>query len=137
MQPPHTREAVAIAALRIALALMYLAHAIILKIFTLGFRGTSEAFVALGFPWWVSYPVIIVEVIGGILLFLGLFTRPIALILLPILLGALIIKFPNGWLFDYPGGGWEYLAYLILLSFAQAALGPGALALDNCRSRQS
>jgi putative oxidoreductase len=132
-----SKETIAIAALRIALAVMYLGHAIILKIITLGFEGTSKAFVGLGFPWWVSYPVIFVEVFGGTLLLFGLFTRVISLALTPILIGALIVKFPNGWLFDYPGGGWEYLAYLILLSFAQVALGPGAFALDNCRPRQS
>lgn len=131
MEQHATKEAIAIAALRIALALMYLSHAIILKIVMLGFAGTSAAFVGLGLPWWLSYPVILVEVAGGVLLLLGVWTRLVALALLPILVGGFIVKFPNGWLFDYPGGGWEYLAYLILLSLVQAVLGPGAFAFET------
>jgi putative oxidoreductase len=53
------------------------------------------------------------------------------LALVPILIGAFLVKFPNGWPFDYPGGGWEYPAYLILLSLCQAVLGPGAIAVDG------
>lgn len=133
MESRLTKESIAIAALRIALASMYLAHAIILKIFLLGFAGTSDAFVTLGFPWWTSYLVIPAEVVGGVLLLLGIYVRQVALALVPVLVGAFLVKLPNGWLFDLPGGGWEYPAYLILLSFVQAALGPGAYALERRR----
>ena len=48
---------------------------------------------------------------------------------LPILLGALSVHAPNGWLFTAPNGGWEYPAFLALAAFAHVLIGDGALAL--------
>ncbi len=120
---------VGIAILRISLGIMYLAHGLILKVLMLGFAKTAAAFSEIGIPGWTAYFVIPIEVIGGIMLILGIYTEPVAIILLPILVVALVLKFPNGWLFDLPGGGWEYLAYLIVLSGVQVIMGPGAFAL--------
>jgi hypothetical protein len=36
------------------------------------------------------------------------------LLLLPVLLGALMVHAPNGWVFNAPNGGWEYPAFLAL-----------------------
>ena len=44
------------------------------------------------------------------------------------LLGALVIHAPNGWLFTAPNGGWEYPAFLALAALAQVLIGDGAYA---------
>lgn len=54
-----------------------------------------------------------------------------SLLLIPILLGALKVHRPNGFVFSYPNGGWEYPAFLIVVSAVQALLGEGAYALGR------
>lgn len=62
---------------------------------------------------------------------LGVQVRAVSLLLIPILLGALKVHRPNGFVFSYPNGGWEYPAFLIVVSAVQALLGEGAYALGR------
>ncbi|HEY8593109.1 MAG TPA: DoxX family protein [Sphingomicrobium sp.] len=117
--------------LRVALGIMYLAHSIVLKVMVFGLAGTAGYFVSLGLPRWLAYATIGAEAIGGAAILLGIKARWFALALSPILVGALFTAHANnGWVFSAPGGGWEYPAYLVVLSFAQFLLGDGALALN-------
>jgi putative oxidoreductase len=67
------------------------------------------------------------------MLILGLQVRLVALALLPVLIGALWVHAGNGWVFTAKGGGWEYPAYLIVLSMVQALVGEGAFALSRSK----
>jgi putative oxidoreductase len=49
--------------------------------------------------------------------------------LLPVLLGAVLVHAPNGWLFNAPNGGWEYPAFLAVAAIAHILIGDGAWAL--------
>jgi putative oxidoreductase len=69
------------------------------------------------------------ELVGGILLILGVRTRWVALALVPIMLGATWAHAGNGWVFSAPKGGWEYPAFWTVTLFVQALLGDGAYAL--------
>jgi len=62
-------------------------------------------------------------------LILGLWTRPIAILLLPILVGATLQHVGNGWLFTVNGGGWEFPAFWTVMLVVQALLGDGAYAV--------
>jgi putative oxidoreductase len=116
--------------LRVSLGTMYLAHSIVLKLFTFGIAGTAAYFVTLGLPRWLAYVTIAAEAIGGAAILLGIKARWFALALSPLLVGALVTAHAgNGWVFNAPGGGWEYPAYLFVLSIAQFLLGDGAFAL--------
>lgn len=115
-------------ALRLARAVAFLAHGLFkLLVFTL--PGTTAFFERHGFPGWSAGPVIALELVGGLLLLLGVGARWAALVLIPVTAGALLVYWPNGWLFTNTGGGWEYLAFLIAALAAQALLGDGAFAL--------
>lgn len=116
--------------LRIALGCVFLAHAHF-KLAVLGLEQAGHFFAQHGFPAWTVYPVAFAEAIGGIALVVGSFTRIAALGLIPTMLGALGVHFPNGWYFGNPGGGWEYIAFLIAALGAQAMLGDGAFALGS------
>lgn len=129
LQNPTAQREAGIGLLRISLGLMFLAHGLVLKVFTFTLAGTAAFFVSLGLPAWTAYATAGAEIVGGALLILGLFTRPVALLLIPILLGALVVHSGNGWVFSAPNGGWEYPLYLAVLSLAQALLGSGAFAL--------
>jgi putative oxidoreductase len=52
------------------------------------------------------------------------------LALSPALIGAIIwVHASNGWVFTATNGGWEYPAFLIVVSVVQFLLGDGAYAL--------
>ena len=115
--------------LRIALGLMFLSHSIVLKYFTFTLDGTAKFFASIGLWSPLAYVVFAAEVVGGIMLVLGVQVRLVALALLPILLGAVWVHAGNGWVFTSANGGWEYPLYLTLLSLVQMLLGEGAYAL--------
>jgi uncharacterized membrane protein YphA (DoxX/SURF4 family) len=73
--------------------------------------------------------VFVAEVLGGAAPVAGLYTRAVALALLPVLLGAFTVHWPNGWYFGSPHGGWEYIAVLLAALLVQAGLGDGRFAL--------
>jgi putative oxidoreductase len=124
--------------LRISLGVMYVAHSVVLKYFTFTLAGSAQYFVSIGLPAWLSYVTFFAEVIGGLMLILGVQARWVALGLSPILLGAIFsAHLANGWVFTAPGGGWEYPAYLFVLSIAQFLLGDGAFALKSSRALSS
>ena len=116
-------------ALRAVLGILFLAHAG-LKLFVFTPAGTAQFFAGLGLPGPLAYLVILAEVLGGIALIAGIYSRVVALALIPILLGAIVfVHGPAGFFFNNPNGGWEYLAFWIAALVAQALLGDGALAV--------
>jgi putative oxidoreductase len=115
--------------LRLGLGAMFLAHSLWLKAFVYTLPGTAAFFGSVGLPGVLAYLVFAAEVIGGGLLILGLQVRWVAIGLLPILLGATWVHWPNGWLFTNPNGGFEYPLFLTLATLVQALLGDGAFAL--------
>lgn len=116
--------------LRATLGTVFVAHAG-LKLFVYGLAGTAAFFAAHGFPSWTAYPVFAAELVGGLALLLGVGTRWVALGLVPVMLGALTVHWPNGFWFTAPEGGWEYVAFLTLALLVQALLGDGAYALQH------
>ncbi|WP_035484766.1 DoxX family protein [Geminicoccus roseus] len=117
-------------ALRAALGIMFVAHAYLkYAIFTVaGFEGYLGS---LGLPVLLAWPIILAELIGGIAILVGYHSRLFSLALLPILLGALAVHFPNGWVFSAPNGGWEFPAFLAVGALAHALIGDGAFALRS------
>jgi putative oxidoreductase len=115
--------------LRVALGSLFLAHAG-LKIFVFSPAGTAQFFGSLGLPPALAYLVIAIEVIGGVALTLGVYSRIAALALIPGMVGAIVtVHGPAGFFFNNPNGGWEYPAFWIVGLVAVALLGDGAYAL--------
>ena len=119
--------------LRLALGAMFLSHSLVLKLYVFTLAGNAQFFASIGLPAALGHVVFAAEAIGGILLILGVQSRWVALALLPVLLGAVSVHAPNGWMFAYANGGWEYPAYLAVLAVVQALLGDGAHALSPSR----
>jgi putative oxidoreductase len=69
--------------------------------------------------------VLAAELLGGLCLIVGFQVRLAALALVPVMLGALVPHVANGWMFTNPGGGWEYVAFLIGALIVQALVGKG------------
>ena len=132
---PYQQTEFATFLLRIALGIVYLAHSLLLKLATYGLAGTAGFFVSVGLPGWLAYVTFLAEAIGGVLLILGVKTRWVVLALMPALFGAIIwVHAGNGWVFTAPNGGWEYPAFLIVVSVVQFLLGDGLYALAPSKS---
>lgn len=115
--------------LRVGLGLLFLAHGLVLKVMTFTIPGTVGYFESIGYPGVFAYLVILGEIGGGLLLIAGVYTRWIALALLPIMIGATLQHVGNGWVFSAQGGGWEFPAFWTVLLVVQSLLGDGAFAV--------
>ncbi|HXM83832.1 MAG TPA: DoxX family protein [Burkholderiales bacterium] len=115
--------------LRIALGVMFYAHAWLkIKVYTPA--GAVKYFESLGVPGAMAYLTMAAEIAGGTLLILGIETRWIALLLIPLIAGTIVLVHgKNGWLFSNKDGGWEYPAFWIVGLVVQALLGGGSFAL--------
>jgi putative oxidoreductase len=116
--------------LRLALGTMFVAHAG-LKYFVFTLPGTAQFFQSLGLPGALAYFTFAAELLGGLLILLGVYGRWVSAALIPVLLGALWAHAANGWVFTAPNGGWEYPAFLAAAALAHVLIGDGAYALVN------
>ena len=117
--------------LRVGLGVLLLAHAG-LKVFVFTPEGAAGYFASLGLPGAFAYLTIAAETLGGIALIVGFQTSLVALLLVPVLLGATILGHaPNGFWFTNAGGGWEYPAFWTLALLVQSLLGGGAYAVTR------
>ena len=119
--------------LRVSMGILFLAHAG-LKVFVFTPAGTAAFFESLGFPGPLAYLVIAAELIGGIALIAGLWTRWVSIALIPVLLGSIYAPHgAAGFFFSNPNGGWEFPAFWIVALASLALLGNGAYALQKAR----
>jgi putative oxidoreductase len=115
-------------AIRAALGTMFIAHAL-LKYFVFTIPGFSQFLGMIGLPSALAWPIFLAELLGGVAILVGFYGRWVSAALLPVLLGALAIHAPNGWLFNVPNGGWEYPAFLAVAALAHVLAGDGAFAV--------
>lgn len=123
-------------ALRAALGVMFIAHAY-LKLAVFGVAGFEGFLAQQGLPVILAWPIILGELLGGLAILAGVYSRAVTLALLPVLVGALAVHLPNGWLFTAPNGGWEYPAFLIAAAVAHLLIGEGAYALKPTAADKS
>jgi putative oxidoreductase len=116
--------------LRVALGAMFIAHAL-LKYYVFTLPGTVQFFQSLGLPAAAAYLTFWAELVGGVAILAGLYSRWVSAALLPVLLGAAWAHAGNGWLFTAPNGGWEYPAFLAAAALTQVLLGDGRFALAS------
>lgn len=115
--------------MRLALGILFLAH-FSLKFFAFTPAGTAKFFASLGLPGWLAYITMTVELVGAIALILGVYARIAAIVLIPILLGAIFtVHGPAGFFFTNPNGGWEFPAFWIVGLLTLALTGDGKFAL--------
>lgn len=120
--------------LRVSMGILFLAHAG-LKLFVFTPAGTVGYFASLGLPGPLAYLVIAAELVGGIALILGLYSRWVSLALVPILLGSIYVPHgAAGFFFSNEGGGWEFPAFWAAALVVQALLGDGAFAMKRARA---
>ena len=67
----------------------------------------------------------------GVALIFGFYARVVALVQILILLGALMVHLPNGWMFANANGGWEYPLFWASALVVLILTGPGAFAMRD------
>jgi putative oxidoreductase len=113
--------------LRVAIGIDWIVHA-----FLKTWRGmnTHEALLAKnGITPLLAWPTFSLELIGGCAILLGWYTRQWSLLLLVFLAVVVWIKWPVGWLYSNPGGGFEYPLFWLMAQAALVLAGSGAFAL--------
>ena len=101
-----------------------------------GFEALSQAFAKyLGLPGFLGPLTALIEFFGGILLVLGLLTRPVAaIVFVELLIAVLTVHLPHG--FFAEGGGFEYPLMWCILAGIVAIRGGGALSIDRALGRE-
>jgi putative oxidoreductase len=117
--------------LRVAMGGFFLPHAL-LKLLVFTPAGTAGFFTSVGVPGFLAWPVILLELIGGIALIAGVASRIFALLLAADLLAAIVtVHIHNGYFFNNTQGGWEFLAMWIVGLLVVALQGDGPYALGE------
>jgi putative oxidoreductase len=120
----HSYHEEAATIIRVSLGIMWIAHALF-KWFVISLPGFSAWLDGLGLFGFFAWPVFLLELLGGLLILLGYYGRYVSMTLLPILMVAIWVHFPNGWVHTNEGGGWEYPLFLLFISIAHILLGDG------------
>ena len=128
---PSAATSLGLLVLRVVVGGVFAAHGA-QKIFEYTLPGTIGSFAGMGVPLpEIAAPVVaFVELIGGILLALGLFTRPVGILLAVDMVVALVaVHLPAGlWVGE---GGYEFVAVLGVAALALAFTGAGRFSLDG------
>ncbi|MBW1639888.1 MULTISPECIES: DoxX family protein [Microbacterium] len=102
------------------------------KVFEFTLPGTAQAFAGMGapLPEFTGPAIALIELVGGILLILGVLTRPAAVLLAADMVGAIfLVHLPAG--FWVSEGGYEFVAVLGAAALALAFTGAGRISLDR------
>jgi putative oxidoreductase len=126
--------------LRVALGLIFTMHG--WQKFYGGVEGISGFIGSLGIPlpYFFAIVLIAVELIGGIMMILGVFTHWVSKSFVVVALVALfLVHIQNGFFIDLKGGtyGFEYILLILAASVSLMITGPGKWSLDNKMKRDA
>ena len=127
-------------ALRVVVGLVILPHGLQKLVGAFGgygFDGTMGFLTGqVGLPWIVAFLVIAIESFGALALIAGLLTRPAALGLIAVMVGAVVTThLPHGFFMNWTGAqggeGFEYHLLVVGIAAALTVFGGGRWSLDR------
>jgi len=128
---PHTAPGAAALMLRLALGSFWLIDGLFLKGWVLGSQDLGLWLAGQGLPAALATPLIVAEILGGVMILAGEYGRQASLALLPVLLAAIALPSDAVWALSSPVAGLLAPAILIALSMAHGLLGDGKYVLPD------
>ena len=133
-------ESVGLAFSRLALGIIFVVSGVG-KVFAIGPKATGiDAFAGMlaqleiPLPTVAAWGVGVLELVGGILLLIGLLTRIVAALLaVDMAVATVLVHLPNG--FVVSDGGYEYTLVLMLSALGLALSGPGVISVKRALGR--
>lgn len=118
----------AFVALRIVTGIIFLVHGI--AKLQKGMAVVTAMFGDLGLPPWLAYPVMAVEIAGGLALILGIWSHYAAWALAAIMMGAIVtVKWDHGFMGQAGKSGYEFdlilLAVMVCVGLKKGEKRPG------------
>ncbi len=101
-----------------------------------GFARFTQIFESIGYKpgaLWVSL-IILIEIVGGICLVLGLFTRAVSLLVALFMVNAIWVTSAKG--FFWTAGGFEFSLLLLAVALVFTVRGAGDYSFDSKMSRE-
>jgi putative oxidoreductase len=128
-RPTPAQADIGLAVLRVVAGIVFAAHGG-QKLFGYGLEGVIGGFAGMGIPFAsIAAPAITaLELVGGVALAIGLFTRPLALLFVGDMLGAILFVHAKGGFFVPTGI--EFVTTLAAISIALALAGPRRYSVD-------
>ena len=122
--------------LRLVLAAVFLVHGY-QKVFVYGFSGVTTSFTHMGvpIPGLIAPMICVLELLGGVAMLLGAFTRVVAALLACDMLGAIVFVHAKAG-FSASKGGVELVLANLGMAVAIALLGAGAYSVDALLARR-
>ena len=113
--------------LRLTLSFFFFAH-LIRKFVSVGYDKWYAGFVREGYADWMLLYTVGIEFAGAVLLLLGVYTRTVSLLALPVLVAVCLHWAPRRG-FWFADGGIEFPLAWVMMLILQIMLGNGAFAL--------
>jgi putative oxidoreductase len=127
--PSAVQTNVGLLLIRLVLGTIFIAHGA-QKVFTFGMSGVGDGFVQMGIPLGGALgPIVsLVELVGGVAIILGLFTRAAGFGIAAVMLGAIVYAhLPAGF---FAPNGYEFALMLLAAAGALVVMGAGAYSAD-------
>lgn len=124
------RTAIISIIMRVVLGIIFVFHGV--DKFQMGLGNVEAWFSSLGIPGFLAYVVAVIELVGGIMLILGLFTRYVSGLLVIVLIGAMMTaKLSVGLLGNGQMAGYELDLAFILISLYLVVADRTPLSVDR------
>lgn len=116
--------------IRVVLGIIFFMHG--LDKFKGGVENTAGWFESIGLPGFLAYGVAVVELAGGIMLVLGLFSRIVSILFAIVMIGAIVkVKLAIGFFGNGQMAGYEMDLAFLAMAIMIAITGSKAFALDQ------
>ncbi|WJH35712.1 DoxX family protein [Paenibacillus sp. CC-CFT747] len=130
-----TKTAVVSVIMRVVLGIIFMFHGI--AKFQMGLGNVDAWLSSIGIPGFMAYGVATLELVGGIMLIAGLFTRYVSVLFVVLLLGAIFTaKLSAGLLGNGQMAGYELDLGFILISLYLAVADPSPVSVDRLIRRK-
>lgn len=125
-----TKTAVVSVIMRVVMGIIFLSHGV--AKLQMGLSNVDAWFSSIGIPGFLAYVVVMLELVGGIMIIVGLFTRYVSALFVVMLIGAILTtKLSAGLMGDGQMPGYELDLGFMLVSLYLVVAEQSTLSVDR------